>query len=256
MTGYHRMESLRGKTALVTGASKRIGREISLELARAGINVVVHYNHSQAAASELCDELINLGVKSWPLQASFDLRPEYETLIDRAFDIGGQLDFLINNASIFPEDNLETLDFESLMNNIQINAWAPFILSKNFNERVTEGKIINLLDSRTDSFDLSHVGYILSKHVLTALTKMMTLQYAPKITVNAIAPGLILPPPGKPQSYLEERVNTVPLKRHGGPEDIAQAVIYLLKTNFITGNVIYIDGGRHLKEYVDGQNTH
>ena len=85
---------------------------------------------------------------------------------------------------------------------------------------------------------------------------MIALKYAPKITVNGIAPGLILPPPGKPQSYIEEKVNTVPLKRHGGPSDIAQAVMYLLNTTFITGNVIYVDGGRHLKEYVNGQNTH
>ena len=250
------MENLRGKTALVTGASKRIGREISLELAAAGINVIVHYNKSEQAANKLCEELINLGVKSWPLKASFDERSEYETLIDRSFILSGSLDYLINNASIFPEDDLTTLSFESLMRNMEINAWVPFILCKNFSERVTEGKIINMLDSRTDSYDFTHVGYILSKHVLTALTKMIAVKYAPKITVNGIAPGLILPPPGKPQSYIEERAYTVPLKRHGGPSDIAQAVMYLLNTTFITGNVIYVDGGRHLKEYVNGQNTH
>ena len=247
-----KLEDLRGKTALVTGASKRIGREISLELARAGVNVVIHYNQSEEAARKLCDELEDLGVKAWTLQASFDERSEYETLIDRTFDFNGSLDFLVNNASIFPEDNLKILNFDGLINNMQINAWAPFVLCQNFSERVTEGKIVNLLDSRTDSYDWTHVGYILSKHVLTALTKMIALKYAPKITVNGIAPGLILAPPGHPESYLDERVNTVPLKRHGGPQDIAQAVMFLLSTTFITGNIIYVDGGRHLKEYIDG----
>ena len=239
-------ECLKGKTAIVTGASKRIGRAISLELARAGVNVIIHFNRSKDEAEKLCNELIDTGVRAWTLKANFDNPLEYGTLIDRAFDLSNNIDFLINSASIFPTEDLTTVTLESIVANLQVNAWAPFVLCRKFSERVGEGKIINFLDSRTVGYDWTHVGYILSKHILTVLTEMIAIKYAPNITVNGIAPGLILPPPGRPESYLDERVNTVPLKRHGDPRDIAEAVIYLLNASFITGNIIYIDGGRHL----------
>lgn len=245
-------KSLKGKTALVTGAAKRIGREIALHLARAGVNVIVHYNQSEDQAVELCHELAQLNVQSWPLKANFEIQSEYETLVDRAINLAGQIDFLINSASVFPSENLNTVTFESVVSNFQINAWAPFVLCNKFSEHTHDGKIINLLDSRIKGQDWNHVGYILSKHMLTILTEMLALKYAPQLTVNGIAPGMILPPPGQPESYLEEMVSTVPLKRHGDPFDIAEAVIYLLKTRFITGNIIYIDGGRHLKEDDNG----
>lgn len=242
--------SIRGRTALVTGAAKRIGREISLLLAREGANVIVHYKRSQTEAESLCGELTKLGVNAWSLKADFSVPSEYESLIDRSLELSsGQLDILINNASIFPKEDLETLSFNSMVQNLEINAWVPFLLSRKFAERVGSGKIVNLLDSRTIGYDWNHVGYILSKHVLTVLTEMTALAFAPKISVNGVAPGLILPPPGEPESYLDKMVNTVPLRRHGEPFDVAQAVLYLLKASFVTGNVIYVDGGRHLKEY-------
>lgn len=244
--------SLKGKTALVTGASKRIGREISLLLAGAGVNVIVHYNQSELEANKLCEELTSLSILAWPIKANFEIESEYETLIERAFNLAGKIDFLINSASIFPEEDLETVTFDSLIRNMKVNAWVPFVLCKKFKERVTEGKIVNLLDSRIKDQDWNHVGYMWSKHVLTSMNRMLALKYAPQITVNGIAPGLILPPPGRPVSYLEKKVNTVPLKRHGDPLDIAEAVIYLLQSKFITGNIIFVDGGRHLKEYDNG----
>jgi pteridine reductase len=246
------MEALRGKTALVTGASKRVGREISLELARAGSNVVVHYNQSEFEAKKLCEELLSLGVNAWALKASFDVRLEYESLIDRAFDLSKNIDFLINNASVFSAKDSETLSLEAVVSKMEVNAWAPFVLCQKFSERVDQGKIINLLDAKVESFNWSHIDYILSKHMLKTLTKMIALKYAPKITVNAIAPGLILPPSGQPQSYLDKISKTAPLKCHGEPYDIAQGVLFLLNSTFITGNIIYIDGGLHLKECSDG----
>ncbi len=245
-------ESLRGKTALVTGASKRIGREISLQLAQEGVHVIAHYNQSEDEAKKLCEELAALKVKTWPIKANFEIQSEYETLIDRSFSIAGNIDYLINSASLFPFENMDTVTFQGMIDNMQVNAWAPFVLCRKFSERAKVGKIINLLDSRIKDQDWNHVGYMWSKHVLTAMNRMLALKYAPNITVNGIAPGLILPPPGQPQSYLEERVNTVPLKRHGDPFDIAQAAIYLLKTKFVTGNIVFVDGGRHLKEYDNG----
>lgn len=123
-------KSLKGKTALVTGAAKRIGREIALHLARAGVNVIVHYNQSEDQAVELCHELAQLNVQSWPLKANFEIQSEYETLVDRAINLAGQIDFLINSASVFPSENLNTVTFESVVSNFQINAWHTRTMGK------------------------------------------------------------------------------------------------------------------------------
>ena len=245
-------DDLHGKTALVTGAAKRVGAAISRALAREGTNVVIHYRGSGSEAVRLRDELDSLGVRSWLVQADFEKPEEYETLIERSIEVAGGLDMLVNNASIFPVDSLSTITFDDLIRNMQVNAWAPFVLSRDFARLAGRGKIVNLIDSRTHDFDWTHVGYILSKHVLDVLTRVTALRYAPEIAVNGVAPGLILPPLGKDEDYLERLTHTVPLRRHGSPEDIAEAVVYLLKSDFLTGEVINVDGGRHLKEFESG----
>ena len=243
-------DSLIGKTALITGSAQRIGRETALTLADAGINIIIHYRHSKDEAHELKDELKRRGVRAWTLEADLSHAKEYQTLIHRAYDTAGSIDILINNASEFPMDSLDNITFDSLTTGMEINAWAPFILCRLFVEQAKSGKIINMLDSRLSGYDWTHVSYILSKHVLGVLTRMMAVKYAPEFTVNGIAPGLILPPPGKDESYIDRMVHTVPLQKHGNPEDVSDAILYLLKSDFVTGQVIYVDGGRHLKEYV------
>ncbi len=243
--------SLAGKVALITGAARRIGRETALTLADEGAHIIVHYRSSEDEAKELVAELDAKGVQSWTVQADFGKPDETDSLIERALAKSGSLDILVNNASIFPQDTMENLTFDGLMTNIQVNAWAPFVLMRSFAEKVGHGTIVNMLDSRVWGYDWTHVGYLLSKHVLTAMTNMAALQYAPDITVNGIAPGLILPPPGKPESYIEALKDTVPLRKHGDPQEIADAIAYLVKAEFVTGEVIFVDGGRHVKEYLD-----
>jgi NAD(P)-dependent dehydrogenase (short-subunit alcohol dehydrogenase family) len=250
------LNELKGQTALVTGGAKRIGRETALTLADRGINIIIHFNRSDSEAQQLAEELQQKGVQAWTIQADFRQPGEYQTLIERARKITGCLDILINNASIFPIDTLAELSWSNLSANIEVNAWVPFILSRAFAQQMGRGKIVNLHDSRLKGYDWTHVGYILSKHVLAAMTKMMALEFAPHITVNAVAPGLVLPPPGKDESYIERLVQTVPLRRHGGPQDIADAIAFLVQSDFITGNVIYVDGGRHLHEYSNGSHPH
>jgi len=238
---------LRGKTALVTGAAKRLGRQTALALAEAGVHVVVHYRHSAEEARELCRELAQRGVQAWALQADLEDREESATLIHRACEQAGPLDILINSASIFPPHTLANVTFEAVVENLAVNAWAPFVLSRAFAQQGRPGKIVNLLDARLSSYDWSHVAYFWSKQVLAVLTRMTALEYAPLVTVNAVAPGLILPPPGEDERFLQRMAETVPLKRHGRAEDIASAILFLLQSDFITGQVIYVDGGQHLK---------
>jgi pteridine reductase len=246
---------LTGKTALVTGAGRRIGREIALALAGAGANIVIHYPYSSDEAGDLEAELAKRSVKSWLVKADFEETEDYGTLLDRTIESSGSLDILINSASVFSPGKLGDIRYEDLMRNMQINAWAPFVLMRDFARLSGRGKIINLLDTRIAGYDMAHVAYILSKHVLMVLTKMAALEYAPHIAINGIAPGLILPPPGQDDHYLDRLSQTVPLKRRGYPADISRAVLYLLSNDFITGEVLYIDGGRHLMEYGHGSHT-
>jgi pteridine reductase len=248
--------NLHGKTVLITGAAKRIGRETALTLADRGTNVVIHFNRSDSEARALAEDLRHKGVKAWSLQADFRRPDEYQTLIERAQQVAGGLDILINSASIFPMDMLKDVTWSELSANIEVNAWVPFVLSREFAQRMGRGAIVNLHDSRLKGYDWTHVGYIWSKHVLAVMTRMMALEFAPNITVNAVAPGLILPPPGKDESFLQNLIHTVPLQRHGEAQDIADAVAFLVQSDFITGNVIYVDGGRHLHEYSDGSHPH
>jgi pteridine reductase len=249
-------QELKGKTALITGAAKRIGRETALTLADQGINIIVHFSRSDSEAREVAQRLQERGVKAWTIQADFRRPDEYQTLIERSRELAGGLDILINNASIFPPEKLGQLTWSALSANMEVNAWVPFTLSRAFAQEIRRGKIVNLHDSRLKGYDWTHVGYILSKHVLAAMTRMMALEFAPDITVNAVAPGLILPPPGKDESYLQSLAHTVPLQRHGEPQDIADAVAFLIRSNFITGEVIFVDGGRHLHEYTNGPHPH
>lgn len=244
--------ALTGKTALVTGAGKRIGHAIAVALAEEGVNVVIHYRTSSEEARELQRELMERGVKPWLVQADFETPSEYETLIERSLRIANRLDILVNSASIFPPSTLKDMQLKHFAQVVEVNAWAPFVLSREFARLVGKGKIVNLLDTRASGYDWEHVAYLLSKKMLAELTRMCAVQFAPGITVNAVAPGLILPPPGEDQSYLDRLTHTVPLKRHGDPDDIAEAVVYLLKSDFVTGQVINVDGGRHLLEYSHG----
>jgi pteridine reductase len=240
------LKSLEGKSALITGAGKRIGRAIALKLASEGANIVVHYKSSAREADELCAELAKCNVDCWQLQADFGNPEEYERLADAAFDKAGDLNILVNSASIFPESTIDTITLDDLVSNIQINAWAPFYLSRSFARRANSGSIINLLDTRIRGYDMKHVAYLMSKQVLESFTRFMAVEFAPRIRVNGVAPGLILPPPGKEDRYLERLASRLPLNRHGDVHDVADAVMFLISSEFITGQVIHVDGGWNL----------
>lgn len=238
---------LAGRTALVTGAGKRIGRAVSLSLARCGVHVVVHYNLSETPADQVAQECRDAGVKAWTVQADLARPQEVDTLFWRAREAAGPIDILINNASIFPKETFEEMTAGSIVHNQQVNAIAPYVLMRDFAAQGVLGDIVNLLDTRIVDVDLQHAAYHLSKRALFTLTKIAAMELAPQVKVNGVAPGLILPPPGQDESYLVKLAHTNPLQRVGCAEDIAEAMLFLLGAKFITGQVIFVDGGRHLK---------
>lgn len=234
-----------GMTALVTGGTKRIGRAIATALADGGVNVVVHC-HRANDARELCDDLQTRGVKAWEIVADLEDSRQTEALLGEAVSIAGRIDILVNNASIFQPGTATDTSFAEVARHIQINAWAPFVLTREFARQTKRGKVVNLLDSRIAWHDSAHLAYSMSKRTLADLTHFMALEFAPDITVNAIAPGLILPPTGKDRHYLEKLAQSIPLKRHGNPADVSQAALYLLSSDFLTGQIIFVDGGQSL----------
>ncbi len=238
---------LQGRTALITGAGKRIGRALAIALAEEGVQIVAHDRKAlEEETNRVCSEVNECGARSWKVLADLEHPEEYGDLIERAFHAAGTVDILINNASIFMPGDLADLAFDELTRQIRVNAWAPFVLSREFSKRVQHGKILNLLDTRIAGHERAHAAYLLSKKMLAELTKMCALEFAPRVSVNGIAPGAILPPAGKGQEYLEQLARDLPLKRHGGPQDIADAALYLLGSEFVTGQVLYVDGGKHL----------
>ncbi len=239
---------LSGATVLVTGAARRIGRAVSLALASRGANLVVHYSRSADAAASLVAELRAVGVRAHAIQADLAVPEEAEGLVPRARERAGALDALVNNASIFEPETLDAATFERLVRDVEVNAWAPFVLTRALARQSGRGKVVNLLDARLAGLDLRHAGYFLSKHLLAVITRMSAVAFAPRLSVNAVAPGLVLPPRGEDEAYLARLARRLPLERHGGPEDVAGAVVFLLESDFVTGQVVFVDGGQHLRE--------
>jgi len=242
--------TLEGRTALITGAARRLGRAIGLGLARQGAHVVIHYHQSAGDAASLLADILDLGVKGWLIQADLTDPKQVEILFDRALDKAGAVDILINSASIWHKETIREVSQQSLNLAMQIHAMSPLMLSRRLAEQGRSGHIINMLDARVTNYDKGHAAYHISKRALLTLTRMLALELAPNVAVNAVAPGLILPPEGQDQSYLERLAHTNPMNRYGGPEDITEAVLFLLRSRFVTGQILYVDGGFHMKGHL------
>ncbi len=240
------------RTALVTGGARRIGRALALALAAEGLNVVIHCRSSRAEAAQAAEECRAKGVRAWVVCADLARAPEAEALVGRAIDAAGPLDALVNNASIFPKNTLADVTAEAFVENLQVNALAPFALARAFARQEREGSIVNMLDARILHYDALHAAYHVSKRALFTLTRMMALEFAPRVRVNAVAPGLIVPPPGEDESFLEKYASQNPLGRWGTTADVAAAALFLLRSPFVTGQVIFVDGGFHMKGSVYG----
>jgi hypothetical protein len=247
-----------GRTYLITGAANRIGRGLAIGLPRQADTMIIHYKSSETAAKQLSQEISSKGAKAYTIAADLESPDQVKNLLSKAWQMAGPVDVLINNASIFEQGRLAEISMDDIHRNMMVNALAPFLLSRSFVEmnksRQTPAMpvIINMLDSRITDYDRQHAAYHLAKRTLFTLTKMMALEFAPGVRVNAVAPGLILPPRGKDRSYLEQLKSSNPLNRIGDVDQIVEAVRFLVNNEFVTGQVIYVDGGRHLTGNVYG----
>jgi NAD(P)-dependent dehydrogenase (short-subunit alcohol dehydrogenase family) len=194
-----------------------------------------------------------LGGRAATVQADLAVPEAADSLIGRAAQAAGtDITILVNCASIFPADTVLDTTAASVQQNVQVNAMTPLQLARSLAAGTAGTDVINLLDARIVDYDRLHAAYHLSKRMLFTITRMLALELAPAVRVNAVAPGLILPPPGADESFLQQQAHTNPLNRHGSAEDIVSAVMFLLTSPFITGQVIFVDGGRHMKGCVYG----
>ncbi|HVI53294.1 MAG TPA: SDR family oxidoreductase [Candidatus Sulfotelmatobacter sp.] len=243
------MSSILYKTALVTGAAHRIGRAVALRLARDGWAVAVHYNRSAEAALSLTDEIVALGAQAIALQADLASEDDVLTLVPRAVEALGPLGCLINNASLFEHDSALTATRASWDAHMETNLRAPFVLTQSFAAQLpedSEGLVVNLIDQRVWNLTPHFTTYTLSKAGLWALTQTLALALAPRIRVNAIAPGPTLPSPRQTQEQFDQQCASMPLKRGTSPDEIAEAVHFTISSGSMTGQLIALDGGQHL----------
>ncbi len=237
---------LQGKTALVTGGAVRIGKAICEALAAEGCNVVIHCSRSVLAAEALAKMLRGRDVKAWVIKEAIDSEADCRSLMAAAFKLAGNIDILINNAAVFHKSRLKAVSEQKLRVEFGINLFAPIVLTRLFAEQTDKGAVVNLLDRRIKANDVDCLPYSLSKKALAAFTEEAALSLAPGITVNAVAPGPVLPPPGKGQHYLLERAGKVPMKCRITPQDVADGVVMSIKLEGMTGQIMYLDGGQHL----------
>jgi len=242
-------------TALVTGGGQRIGKVIALRLGELGANVAVHYNRSGAQAYGVCSQLQAKGVQAVALPADLGDPQACRDLVGAVRkELGHAVDFLVNNASTFPAIRLPDLEWPQLEASLRVDAWAPFELMRATHKQLRKrgGACVNLLDARIADFDLAHAGYYLAKRMLADLTRMAAVEFAPQLRVNGVAPGPILPPPGGDDADLVKWAKHLPLRRTPSPDDVADAVLYLLGARGVTGDIVNVDGGRHLGRAVYG----
>jgi len=232
--------------ALITGGSKRIGRSISIELAGLGYDIALHYNLSHNEAVKTKKEIQKLGARCEVFKSDLSKNSGVTSLIKRVLKKFPNLSILINNASIFEEISFHDVTEKDFDNEFNINFKSPFFLSQHFSKNISDGMIINMLDARISKIHNAHFVYNLSKKSLHSLTLMLAKELGPNIRVNAICPGPILPAAGEDGKKLKKIALKTPLKKVGDTSYINDAVRYLVTNTYITGEVLFVDGGQHL----------
>jgi NAD(P)-dependent dehydrogenase (short-subunit alcohol dehydrogenase family) len=235
--------------ALVTGAGKRIGRAIAIALGQAGWSVAVHYHHSAADAAEVAAEIERMGGRAAVLQADLTREAEVEALLPRAAAALGPLTLLVNNASVFEMDTVETASRASWDAHVETNLRAPLVLSQAFAQQLPEGaqgNIVNMLDQRVWKLTPYFLSYTVAKMGLWTLTRTLALALAPRVRVNGIGPGPALPSTRQTEAQFAASCEALPLRHGTTPEEIAATLLFILATPSMTGQMIALDGGEHL----------
>ena len=238
-----------GKTALITGGAHRVGKAITLGLAQKGANVVINYNTSAEPANQTAAEARSNGVGSLAVQCDVSSQDQVNRMIASAVEEFGGIDILVNSASWFQKTPFPMEDFSDWFKVIDIlihgsmycaNALAPMMKAQG------EGAIINIVDRSAWHPFRGFAAHSVGKAGLLAFTRQLAIELAPEVKVNAVSPGPVLPPPGYTDAQAERVAQGTLLKRWGTPKDVADAVLFLVESQYITGEVITVDGGEQI----------
>ena len=233
-------------TALVTGAAKRLGRQVALLLAKEGYQIALHYHRSKLEAMSTAQAIYKTGVRCELF--SCDLADEAQTLklVPQVFKAFPNLNVLVNSASIFIPNRFGAADLTLFKTHWDINFKAPYILTCEFARLVKRGQVINFIDANVVKHKTDYADYLMAKKALLEFTKMAAVQWGPRIRVNGISPGMILAPVNNQQDDRIKRAHQIPLQRTGRPAHILQSVQFLLENDYLTGQIIANDGGEGL----------
>ena len=241
------------KAALVTGGAIRVGRHFAETLADLGYDVAIHYNSSSGSADEVVAGIRARGVACEAFQFDFLAEDDPSPLIDRVVETFPRLEVLVNCASIYNAAPITDTSAQMLKTEFQVNFFVPYLLSGAFARRVESGNIVNILDNKIAFQQYQYGAYLSAKKALADLTRMSAMELAPRIRVNGIAPGVIMPGVTRTDDYIAWRVQGIPLKRQGAVEELGKALRYILDNEYITGQHLYVDGGESL--FHIGQNA-
>lgn len=234
------------QTALVTGSAKRLGRAIAIHLAKQGYNIALHYNSSKPEAMKTAQVICQLGVRCELFNANLADEEEVKNLLPYVYKAFSGLNVVVNSASIFIPNQFDDQDLSLFKSHWDINFKAPYILSCSFKRLVKKGQIINFIDTNAVKHKSAYADYLLTKKALAEFTQMAAVQWGPHIRVNGISPGMILPPVNHQKDDRTHRAAKIPLKRVGNPQYILQALDLLLQNEYMTGQIIAVDGGEGL----------
>ena len=236
---------IKGKYALITGSANRIGREIAIHLSKLGVNVAIHYNNSKENAIRTLNEVMSNNVESEIFNANLSVESECLELYKKVNASLGPISILINNASTFRKNNLESTTTEEILEDYFVNVISPFLLSQKIhkNKKINSVKIIHISDWKTAREN--RFSYGASKSAIAGLTKSLAVSMAPNFQVNEIAFGAMLPPADEP-NRIPQKINLGPMGRTAQMSEINSCINMLLQNDFITGEKIYLDGGRHI----------
>lgn len=233
-------------TALITGGAKRIGRAFCEALAEDGYAIAIHYNSSRDDAEALAHRLEAKGAKAGVFAADFSDATNAEALMDLTSKAMGPVSLLVNSASIFEDDSVETVSAHSFRAHMEANTLAPVLLSKAFAAQAPTGSMIfNLLDYKLFNINADFYSYTVSKAALKAVTEMLARTLAPRIRVNAVAPGLTLPSPYHDDATFDRLHNNNPLQCGPTPDDLVRTLRWFLATPSVSGQIVCVDGGQH-----------
>ena len=244
------------RTVLVTGAARRLGREIALGLAAGGWQVAVHYRGSAEDAFQTvadCGSLAPAGIRFDSFQADLEDEAAVRALLPRVIERFGSVDAVVNNASMFEHDSVASFGYASLAAHLRTNAGAPILLAQalhaHLESRDGAGAVVNLLDQKLWNQNPDFVSYTLSKAALEAATTMLALALAPQLRVIGVAPGLTITSHLLPEEKFRELHKLSPLGRSSTPQDVVAAVKFALENQSITGTTLLVDGGQHLMKF-------